>query len=83
MNISKINNEFVMNKDIKDVMNLLFEELNNNSLAKGIDIDPESKTISYNSSHENNVDTSPEYNPTIDKNIFPNVNVWSIFKRKK
>ena len=83
MNISKINNKFVMNKDIKDVMNLLFEGLNNKSLAEGIDIDPDSKTISYNSSHENNVDTSLEYNPTIDKNIFPNVNVWSIFKRKK
>ena len=83
MNISKINNKFVMNKDIKDVMNLLFEGLNNKSLAEGIDIDPDSKTISYNPSHENNVDTSLEYNPTIDKNIFPNVNVWSIFKRKK
>lgn len=83
MNISKLNNEFVMNKDIKDVMKLLFEELNNNSLAEGIDFDPETKIVSFNPTYEDNVDTSIENNPTVDKSIYPNVDVWSIFKRKK
>lgn len=83
MNISKLNNEFVINKDIKTVMKLLFEELNNNSLAEGIDFDPEAKIVSFNPVHEDNVDTSIENNPTVDKSIYPNVDVWSIFKRKK
>lgn len=52
-------------------------------LNEGIDFDPYTKTVSYNPSHENNVDTSIENNPTMDGTIVPNVCVWSIFKRKK
>ena len=33
---------------------------------EGIDFDPETKTVSYNPSHEDNVDTSLENNPTSD-----------------
>lgn len=52
-------------------------------IEEGIDFDPNTKTVSYNPSHEDNVDTSVENNPTIDGNLVPNIKVWSIFKRKK
>lgn len=55
----------------------------NGVLNEGIDFDPETKTVSYNPSHEDNIDTSIENNPTSDGDIVPNVQVWSIFKRKK
>lgn len=41
------------------------------------------KTVAYNSSHENYADISIDNNPTIDGEIVPGVQVWSIFKRKK
>jgi len=50
-------------------------------LIEGIDIDTTNKTISFNGSHEQNVDTSILINPT-----YVNINgidVISIFKRKK
>ena len=52
-------------------------------IEEGIDFDPNTKTVSYNPSYEDNVDTSVENNPTIDGNLVPNIKVWSIFKRKK
>ena len=52
-------------------------------INEGIDFDPETKTVSYNPTHEENVDTSLENNPTFDDDIVPDVRVWSIFKRKK
>lgn len=52
-------------------------------LNEGIDFDPMTRTVSYNPSHEENIDTSLENNPTIDKGIIKGINVWSIFKRKK
>ena len=52
-------------------------------INEGIDFDPNTKTVSYNPSHEENVDTSIEHNPTMDVDIVPNVQVWSIFKRKR
>ena len=52
-------------------------------IEEGIDFDPNTKTVSYNPSHEDNVDTSVENNPTTDGNLVPNIKVWSIFKRKK
>jgi len=53
------------------------------SINEGIDFDPQNRTVSYNPSHEENVDTSVKNNPTVDKDIIPDVDVWSIFKRKK
>lgn len=61
----------------------IISESINKVLNEGIDFDPNTKTISYNPSHEDNVDTSIENNPSIDGNIVSNVEVWSIFKRKK
>ena len=52
-------------------------------LNEGIDFDARTKTVSYNPSHEENVDTSIENNPTMDGDIVPNIQVWSIFKRKR
>jgi hypothetical protein len=54
-----------------------------NVLNEGIDFDPRTRTVSYNPSHEDNVDTSLENNPTIDGEIIDGVQVWSIFKRKR
>ena len=59
------------------------EKVLNRLLNEGIDFDPETKTVSYNPSHEDNVDTSLENNPTSDGEIVPGVQVWSIFKRKR
>ena len=52
-------------------------------INEGIDFDNDTMTISYNPSHEENVDTSFENNPTKDDSIIQGINVWSIFKRKK
>ena len=52
-------------------------------INEGIDFDSNTKTVSYNPSHEENVETSIERNPTKDESIVPNVEVWSIFKRKR
>lgn len=53
-----------------------------NHLNEGIDFNVEIHEISYNPSHEDNVDTSIENNPTYDMGIVPNMIVWFIFKRK-
>jgi hypothetical protein len=54
-----------------------------NLLNEGIDFDPMTRTVAFNPSHEDNVDTSLENNPTVDNEIVQGVNVWSIFKRKR
>ena len=52
-------------------------------LEEGLDIDRASRTISFNPEHEENVDTSLENNPTRNNQIVPDIDVWSIFKRKR
>ena len=49
-------------------------------INEGIDIDYDTKTISFNSNHENNVDTSVINNPQYNK--INGFNVWSVFKSK-
>ena len=61
----------------------IINEAINKVINEGIDFDPQTKTVSYNPTHENNVDTSIENNPTMDGDIVSNIKVWSIFKRKK
>ena len=51
-------------------------------LNEGIDFDPETKTVSYNPSHEDNVDTSLENNPTSDGEIVPGVQFWTFRSEK-
>lgn len=72
-------NSFRLNKIIDEAVERAIDSVIN----EGIDFDPQTKTVSYNPSHEENVDTSIEHNPTMDGNIVPNVQVWSIFKRKR
>lgn len=52
-------------------------------LGEGIDFNYKYKEVSYNPSHQNNVDTSIEANPTCDYEIVEGVPVWSVFKRKR
>ena len=80
MNIQKEHKrDILLEKIIKEAV----EESIHRVLNEGIDFDPDTKTVSYNPSHEDNVDTSVENNPTMDGNIVPNIQVWSIFKRKQ
>lgn len=64
-------------------MDEIVEKEMDKTFNEGIDFDPETKTVAFNSSHENYVDISIDNNPTIDGEIVPGVQVWSIFKRKK
>lgn len=68
-----------LNKIIKDAVGQAL----NTVLNEGIDFDYDKMTVSYNPSHEENVDTSLNNNPTKDKSIIPGIPVWSIFKRKR
>jgi phosphoribosylpyrophosphate synthetase len=61
---------------------IIREEINK-VVNEGIDFDPKTKTVAYNPSHEENVDTSLDNNPTVDRELVQDVNVWSIFKRKQ
>ncbi len=68
-----------LNKIIKDAVGRAVNAV----LNEGIDFDYDKMTVSYNPSHEENVDTSLINNPTKDKGIIPGIPVWSIFKRKR
>ena len=72
-----------MKDEINQLVNEAVAQAIDSAINEGIDFDPQAKTVSYNPSHEENVDTSIEHNPTMDVDIVPNVQVWSIFKRKK
>lgn len=72
-----------VNRYLAKIINEAVKDVIDDVLNEGIDFDPETKTVSYNPSHEENVDTSVVNNPTVDGDIVPNVQVWSIFKRKK
>ena len=73
-----------MNKSPMDkIINEAVAQAIDSMINEGIDFDSNTKTVSYNPSHEENVETSIERNPTKDESIVPNVEVWSIFKRKR
>lgn len=72
-----------MKNRINQIVNETVTQVIDAIINEGIDFDPQTKTVSYNPSHEENVDTSIEHNPTKDMSIVQNVDVWSIFKRKK
>lgn len=75
--------EYTKEKNLNQIMNENVEKEMDKTFNEGIDFDPETKTVAFNSSHENYVDISIDNNPTIDGEIVPGVQVWSIFKRKK
>lgn len=83
INIMKKLSEYTTDKNLTQIMNENVEKEMDIPFNEGIDFDPDTKTVAYNSSHENYVDISIENNPTIDGEIVPGVQVWSIFKRKK
>lgn len=72
-----------MTKDLEKNLHKIIREELYRALEEGIDFDPQTKTVSYNPSHENNVDTSIENNPSCNKKLVPWIQVWSIFKRKR
>ena len=75
--------EYTKDKNLNQIMDEIVEKEMDKTFNEGIDFDPETKTVAFNSSHENYVDISIDNNPTIDGEIVPGVQVWSIFKRKK
>lgn len=75
--------EYTKDKNLNQIMDEIVEKEIDTTFNEGIDFDTETKTVAYNSSHENYVDISIENNPAIDGEIVPGVQVWSIFKRKK
>lgn len=54
-------------KQFRRLIDKSVDKVLNRVLNEGIDFDPETKTVSYNPSHEDNVDTSLENNPTSDE----------------
>ena len=83
INIMKKLSEYTTDKNFNQIMNENVEKEMDIPFNEGIGFDPETKTVAYNSSHENYVDISIDNNPTIDGEIVPGVQVWSIFKMKK
>lgn len=75
--------EYTKDNNLNQIMDEIVEKEIETTFNEGIDFDTETKTVAYNSSHENYVDISIENNPAIDGEIVPGVQVWSIFKRKK
>lgn len=51
-------------------------------IKEGIDVDYENFTVAYNPSHQNNVDTSIENNPTKYSEYGSDINVYSLLLRK-
>lgn len=66
-----------MIKSLKEIIN----ERNMKYIIEGIDIDYKNRIVKFNSSHENNVNTGVDINPTFSK--VTDVDVISIFKRKE
>lgn len=83
INIMKKLSEYTKDKNLNQTIDEIVKKEMDKTFNEGIDFDPDTKTVAYNSSHENYVDISIGNNPTIDGEIVPGVQVWSIFKRKK
>lgn len=66
----------------KNRLDKIIKESIRNVINEGVDFDETTLTVSYNQSHENNVETSEDTNPTMLSKYGNNVEAWSIFKRK-
>lgn len=73
-------------QELKDLVKSKRKHINESKiihLNEGIDFDYANHTVSYVPFNEDNVDTSLENNPTYDRDLFSDIRVWSIFKRKR
>ena len=73
---------------VRDGFNAIFNTDTTDSIPvqsqfEGIDIDYANQIVKYNPNHQNNVDTSVENNPTVDNELIPGVEIWSIFSRNR
>lgn len=66
----------------KNRLDKIIKESIRNVINEGVDFDETTLTVSYNQSHENNVEISEDTNPTMLSKYGNNVEAWSIFKRK-
>lgn len=64
-----------------ELMKIIKESINRLIMNEGIDVDV-NRNVTMTDKHENLIDTSIENNPTVLTDFIPNVNVWSIYKRK-
>lgn len=77
--ISKLTNS----KRLDEIINKVVKKTINGIIKEGIDFDKNTMKVWFTPDKEEYVDTSLQNNPTLDKELIPNVNVWSLFKRKK
>ena len=70
-----------MDKIDKIIRETLINSIDN-VLNEGIDIDTTNKIVSFNNTHQDNVDTNDYIHPYIISNTIRNNNVLSIFERK-
>lgn len=75
--------KYTTDGQLNKIINEAVKQAVDSVLNEGIDFDHDTMTVSYNPSHEENVDTSLENNPTKDESMIQGIPVWSIFKRKK
>lgn len=68
---------------IDDVLSLMERMDGKPIITEGIDINYTDFTVSYNPSHQNNVDTSLDDNPSISEEYGEGIRVYSLLKRKK
>lgn len=68
---------------IDDVLSLMERMDGKPIITEGIDINYTDFTVSYNPSHQNNVDTSLDNNPSISEEYGEGIRVYSLLKRKK
>ena len=71
--------KYMNNSRMDKIVNEAVAQSIDSVINEGIDFDPHTKTVSYNPSHEENVDTSIEYNPTIDGDDLSGVFVFEVF----
>lgn len=67
---------------INNILSLIERVEGKKLIKEGIDIDYDNLTVAYNPSHQDNVDTSLENNPTISNEYGDRIAVYSLLMRK-
>ena len=70
------------NASINNILSLIERVEGKKLIKEGIDIDYDNLTVAYNPSHQDNVDTSLENNPTISNEYGDGIAVYSLLMRK-